>query len=328
MTYSLSPTYDLSAVHTLLGMLRWKRPAGSKTERRFIREYIMPLGVQQDRAGNLFKRIGDAPVMWSCHTDTVHHSGGTQHVKVKNGIAALTPDSKSNCLGADDTAGVWIMREMIRAERPGLYVFHRSEEVGGLGSDYIASKTPELVDGIGCAIALDRMGTTDVITHQGLRCCSDAFAVALAGKLGMGYAPSDAGVFTDTANYTGIIGECTNLSVGYYRQHTASESLDVTFAVGLRDILLSLDARDLPIVRKPGEFDDEDFHCRPGDYSGSAYGSFGGLDMDDHYQQMRMCDLVEAHPQETADILREYGLTTDDLLSELYARGAVVSSRR
>ena len=31
------------------------------------------------------------------------------------------------------------------------------------------------------------------------------------------------GSFTDTANYTDIIPECTNLSCGYYNAHTQSE---------------------------------------------------------------------------------------------------------
>lgn len=37
------------------------------------------------------------------------------------------------------------------------------------------------------------------------------------------------GSFTDTANYTDIIPECTNLSVGYYNAHTQSEYQDFAF---------------------------------------------------------------------------------------------------
>ena len=37
------------------------------------------------------------------------------------------------------------------------------------------------------------------------------------------------GSFTDTANYTDIIPECTNLSCGYYNAHTQSEYQDYAF---------------------------------------------------------------------------------------------------
>jgi len=34
-------------------------------------------------------------------------------------------------------------------------------------------------------------------------------------------------VYTDTAEFTDIIPECTNRSVGYAREHTQEESLDL-----------------------------------------------------------------------------------------------------
>src|SRR5689334_19940192 len=98
----------MNQLQTIVAMLGYKRPAGSKTERAFIREWIRPLGVEQDKAGNLYKRIGDSPVLWSCHTDTVHKDGGGQLVAVKDGIATVASPN-SNCLGADDTAGIWLM---------------------------------------------------------------------------------------------------------------------------------------------------------------------------------------------------------------------------
>ena len=45
------------------------------------------------------------------------------------------------------------MREMILAGIPGLYVFHRNEESGGAGSDWIARETPWELHGIKAAIA-------------------------------------------------------------------------------------------------------------------------------------------------------------------------------
>jgi hypothetical protein len=76
----------------------------------------MPLGCEIDKAGNVIKRIGDSRVMWSSHTDTVHRSEGYQRVTVNGDLFKVAhgqPDS--NCLGADCTTGVWLMREMILA---------------------------------------------------------------------------------------------------------------------------------------------------------------------------------------------------------------------
>ena len=117
--------YGGADLESLMTMLRTCRPHNSKAEKRFIKEHIDPLGVERDGFGNLYKRIkgvGDS-ILWSCHTDTVHIKGGKQNIQKRKGVVSLVPDSKANCLGADDTAGIWLMREMILAGKPGLYIF-------------------------------------------------------------------------------------------------------------------------------------------------------------------------------------------------------------
>jgi len=39
----------------------------------------------------------------------------------------------------------------------------------------------------------------------------------------------DGGVYTDSAEFVDIIEECTNLSVGYFSEHTTSEKQDIDF---------------------------------------------------------------------------------------------------
>ena len=305
MSYATIKTAASKSETTILPMLTSMRPAGSKAEKTFIKEWITPLGVEADRAGNLIKRIGDAPVLWSCHTDTVHFRGGRQAIAYGDGVVTLH-DTKTgpNCLGADDTAGVWLMREMILAQRPGLYVFHRGEERGGIGSSYIADTTPGLLDGIQCAIALDRASTTDVITYQaGGRCCSNAFATSLAAQLLPGFKPCDRGVFTDTANYTTLVSECTNLSVGYYNQHMASERLDLHFLYDLRDALLALDTRDLTIARDPSAYE----------VTWSKYDSWDAMDEDNE----TLVSLIRKYPDETARVMLDFGLRAEDILAQV-----------
>lgn len=123
----------------LADMLSYCRPHNSKTERGFIGKYIVPIGVKFDKKGNAHKIIGDAPVIWSSHTDTVHNKKGFQ--KVHYWIDEKSGDTffgsygpNASCLGGDDTAGIWIMLQMIKANIPGHYIFHRGEECGGIGS--------------------------------------------------------------------------------------------------------------------------------------------------------------------------------------------------
>lgn len=299
-----------------MAMLAHKRPAWSKTERRFIREFIAPLGAKQDDYGNYVLRIGDAPVLWSAHTDSVHIQGGKQMIVVERGIATLAKGSTSNCLGADDAAGCWLMREMILAKRPGLYVFHRCEERGGQGSAHIAASTPDLLDGIKFAIAFDRRGYGDVITHQfGTRCASDTFAESLAAQLGQPYAPCDGGVFTDTANYTDLVGECTNISVGYDYEHTKSEELNIAHLLELREALLTLDVSRLVASRAPGEYD-------PGEhYYGKHVRAFDPWDDDDQQPRRKpsLERLVRDYPDVVASVLEAYGIGAEELEDEIYS---------
>jgi hypothetical protein len=304
----------LTGMAELMAMLSMRRPAWSKTERSFIKRFIRPLGMQEDAFGNLYKRIGTAPILWSSHTDTVHHSGGTQLLSLRSGVVTQA-DKQSNCLGADCTAGVWLMAEMIRAGREGLYVFHRAEEIGGKGSSFIAHDTPALLDGILYAVAFDRRGTHSVITHQGARCCSESFSASLGLALGMGHSSDSGGTFTDTANYVDLIGECSNLSVGYAHEHTKRESLDVAYLMALRDALVALDPAVLVSERKPGEADPDDwqFNWEDDEDQEPRHGYSGTLTM-----------LVRDHPDEVADWLEEYGITADELETALWMRGCVV----
>ena len=254
-------------------------------------------------------------MLWSCHTDTVHTQGGKQALVLTNGVVT-TQDPNSNCLGADDTAGLWLMREMILAQRPGLYVFHRAEEIGGWGSEYIATSTPELLSGIDYAVAFDRRGTREIITHQaGGRCCSDAFATSLADALGMGHLGSPNGTFTDTANYTDLIGECTNVSVGYQNEHTKLESLDLDYLAKLRAALLMVDVGAFVKERNPGDIDPDERDW------------LMWLD-DDQEPRGRsthsMASLLRDHPNEVADWLEEYGLTAEEVSEAIYMRGGVI----
>ena len=304
-------------INELTGMLKHKRPAYSKQDEIFIEQYIEPVKVFDDDAGNLIKVIGDNPeVMWSCHTYTVDMTSGYQEVMVKGQYIGVN-DKNSNCLGADDTAGVWLMLELIRSGKEGLYVFHRAEEVGGRGSSFIARQTPDLLKNIKCVIALDRKGTRDVITHQGTRCCSDVFAQSLADALDMKFKLSEKGLFTDSANYTDIVGECTNLSVGYENAHSDKEILDMAFLQNMRTKLIALDYSKLVYDRKAGDIDPEDHWYNAKTSYSVLYDSSGNYD-DTMYKPTTLLDFTYEYPEVVAKVLKDYGISVDQMREEVF----------
>lgn len=239
-----------------------------------------------DGAGNLIVKVGQKyTTMFSCHIDMVFGkrymedakclpkgldlfiATDQEHAKAnfvwggiitkyEKGVHTYTPTT----LGADDKAGIFILLSLIRAKIPGLYIFHAGEELGGVGSADIVKRSPTIVKGIERAIAFDRMDYFDIINRQrGGVCCSLTFAKAFANQLNdliitpnkINTKYSNAiGSFTDTANYTKLISECTNLSVGYFNQHSSSECLDTLWLEKvLTPALLQIDWEKLPTER-------------------------------------------------------------------------------
>lgn len=313
---------NAESLQTLMGMLTFKRPAGSKSERHFIDAYVTPLGVKFDQFGNGWIKItngeNESVVLWSTHTDSVHRTGGRQKLQFKQGVISLAPDSKSNCLGADNAAGVWLLREMILARVPGLYLFHRQEEYGGIGSRWIAANAPEMLTGIQTAIAFDRRGKESVITYQANgRSCSDQFAESLSKAIGLSHKKDDTGLFTDTANYTNLIGECTNVSVGTSHEHQANESLDTEYLFALRDKMLQFAESELVYSRKPGEIEKTDYtnHYATA-WEIDQFENKGGHKQDYSWD---LEQLVFDYPRETADYLEGMGINALDLMEYIAA---------
>ncbi len=253
----LADPHNLERLQTLARMLRTCRPMGGRTDRWFREYYLLTLpGATVDAYGNIHVTIarvhGDASrVVWSSHTDTVHTRSGAQNIAVGDRWISLA-DKRSNCLGADDTVGVWIMREMILARVPGHYVFHYGEEHGGIGSSDVVREEPQRYADALFAIAFDRRGRRDVITHQaGRRTASDAFAKSLAKALRpvARYRPSSHGIYTDTAEYAELIPECTNVSVGYRDEHTRFESVHYWHAIALCSRMRTFDESVLVCAR-------------------------------------------------------------------------------
>lgn len=292
-------------LETITSMLSYRRPAGSKSERDFITRFLEPLGVKEDAFGNQILVVGeDSPtVLWSSHTDSVHSKTGFQLTKFDGKYISLPEKSRSNCLGADDAAGVWIMTEMIKANIPGLYIFHYGEEIGCLGSHDISEKSSGILEGIQAAIAFDRRGTQSVITHQGGRCCSDNFGLSLAAQLPTRFGLDPTGVLTDTRIYMRQVPECSNISVGYYSEHQRTECLNVKHLFELRDHMVNIDTSKFVIERDPKAY-------VPSVKKKSFYPGSMGLS---RLAPQSIEDLVWSYPHQVAAFLEDEGLTFDEL---------------
>ena len=282
------------------------RPHDSEIEKAFSKKYLdcVP-GMTKDKAGNRLLKLGDASAIYSCHVDTVHRLPGLQKTQVSKKILSLA-EKGPTCLGSDDGAGIYLMLRMIQVQVPGLYIFHRGEECGGIGSIHIA-RHADWITKYKAAIAFDRMGYTDIITHQGgHRTCSDTFAWSLAGQLSLGHEPSSGGLFTDTANYEHLIPECTNLSVGYHKAHSPEEFLDLDYLEELATILCTkFHPQDLEIERDPlipdsVELDD---WWVPGKKSRKSFS---------------LEDTIRENPAAILEILQDYGVGEDEINQYVY----------
>ena len=318
----------------LMHILSYKRPHGSTSEEEFIQKVLLkrcpqlvaigPAGDESNYAIDVGK---ESKTLFSCHLDTVHRQGGRQQPRIDKELEIIFAP-KGECLGADNGAGVWLLLSMIDAGIPGYYVFHRGEEAGGIGSRWLSNNAKTLLKGFDRAIAFDRRDSNSVITHQrGDRCCSEVFAKALGEALEYQHAPDPTGSFTDTANYTEIIPECTNISVGYMNEHGPDEYLDTNYLFWLAGQVQRVKWEMLPTVRDPEQVDYYGDRWRKHYYGGyrPSASSLVGVDEVDNMADLTTTTyeetllFVQDYPEDAAWLLQNYmeenGLNLSDLVN-------------
>jgi len=244
---------------TLARALSMMRPHNSEGTRR-LTDWLQERApahakMHRDAIGNLHvdTRISpDNRTLFVAHVDTVHRKEGPNKIRQ----TATHWHADGAALGADDGAGVAMLMHLLHAGVDAYYIFTQGEECGGIGATHLAKHDAALLSEFDRAIAFDRRGIDSVITHQGRgRCCSDAFGDALSAALNaddtLMYLPDSTGVYTDTAEFIDIIPECTNISVGYYSEHSDKESLDIIHFQALAERVALIDWDGLPTDRDP-----------------------------------------------------------------------------
>jgi len=234
--------------------------------------------------------------------------------------------NKNYVLGADDKLGCYIMCRMIEKKVPGLYVFHVGEECGGIGSSHLADKRKDLFKDIDYCIAFDRKGYNDVIYRQsGGQCCSNEFAKAICGEMNVFLPPQEKaepspnGSFTDSANYTDLIAECTNMPVGYFDQHGSGEHFDLEWLERYAiPAYTGIDWTSLPVVRDPS-FKPVYNPSRFGNYNQSFGRSYGysswerESDLFDNHEPVRAIKAKIARNKNQSTIDKIHNLIHDKL---------------
>jgi len=142
---------------------------------------------------------------------------------------------------------------------------------------------------------------------MGMRTASDEFARSFSDALKMPQLkPDDGGSYTDSNEYSMLIPECTNISVGYYGQHGVNETQDLEYLDQLIAALETADWSKLVFKRDPSVVE-------------SLYYDKGSYVIDNTKENSdvdALMDLVIDYPQAVAELLSSYGFTPYSLMEE------------
>lgn len=241
---------------TFISLVTKTYPHGHEEE---VMQFMPKL--DKDSVGNYYKIIGENPTtMFTSHLDTADRKQGITKLysmKDDKGDEIIYTDG-STILGADDKAGVAVMLYMMSHNVPGLYYFFMGEERGGIGSGLLSSVYDETayLKNIKRCVSFDRRDVRSVITSQlGRICCSNQFGTALCKEYnshGLSLSLDPTGIYTDSASFLEQIPECTNISVGYYNEHTGKERQNIDYLERLAKASVQVNWDSLPTIRKIG----------------------------------------------------------------------------
>lgn len=166
---------------------------------------------------NYWYKKGDIPICLVAHIDTVW-----ERIKVKREGNILKSALLFTGIGADDRLGVAFILTLIRAGYKPHILLLDSEELGGLGANEFIKQVDKI--DVNLFIELDRCGSNDYIMYDNTNEKTKKYIE------NFGFV-ENYGSFTDISilcPYFGISG--INLSIGYYKQHTSDEYIDLQIA--------------------------------------------------------------------------------------------------
>jgi glycosidase len=219
-----------------------------------LKKYL-PKDIIEDGCGNYYIRIGESRTIFTSHMDTA--CGRYEKVNHVFTGPMIHTDGKT-VLSGDDKNGMTIMLYMISKKIPGTYYFFQGEESGLVGANAAKQRNRAFfTDNFDRMISFDRRGYDSIITHQlGRRGCTEIFSSALSeefGYHGMRFKSDSTGIYTDSEVFIRVIPEVTNLSCGYFREHSREEVTNIEFLENLAKVACLIKWEELPIGKMDTE---------------------------------------------------------------------------
>ena len=219
--------------------------------------------------------IGDIPVALAAHMDTVFSKP----------VESLYYDTRKNVmwspegLGADDRAGIFAIYQIVRSGLRPHIILSTDEEKGCVGATELA-KLPCPFEKLNYIIQLDRRGSNDCVFYD----CDNGKFTEYVESFGFIEA---IGSFTDITEYCpawGVAG--VNLSVGYYNEHTYSETLCVNILYAtIHKVKNMLMEKEIPYF----EFIQAVYPYGTGHYWGSSWETSLGANLEGNSYQIVSC---------------------------------------
>lgn len=200
------------------------------TEQEIYDEFIC-LAIEQDREYEyvygkylwIKSKYNNVECLTS-HVDTVDNCNPKDKTIIENrGIITAWRNGEQDILGADDRAGVYIIYTLMEKGMDFHIQLFSGEERGGTGSTAFVNNKPDLSK-IKMYIALDASYTNRYVWYGQ----SGYYTDFLEYISSFGFKNDGHGIFTDITIITEYYDvPAVNLAVGYYKQHTFDEYLDV-----------------------------------------------------------------------------------------------------
>lgn len=245
--------------------------------------------IDEDKIGNIIitKGMNQFKPCVTAHLDSYHDDCNVQIIQTENWIMGIDKDKGcQSTIGADDRNGIILALALLKTVDNIKVIFCQDEEMGCIGSNQLKDKQ---LKGISYLIGLDRKSTcgNEAITFtNGMDIASKGFKNLIKPILTRNkYILSDKGVYSDI----GVLCEKTqisgiNLSVGYYREHTSSESVNINDFINAYDVLVDM-IKNIPSNKQYGYNVKRNYQksLYKGSFKGIARYSNGYFDLGDTY---------------------------------------------
>lgn len=158
---------------------------------------------------------GKIPIALVAHLDTVFKSPPNEIYYDQKKEVVWSPQG----LGADDRAGVFIIMKLLQEGLRPHVIFTTGEEIGGVGASILTKVFPKPPFNVKYLVELDRQGISDCVFYD---CDNPSFEEYINS---FGYVTAW-GTFSDISEICPVWKIAgVNLSVGYIREHSVSETL-------------------------------------------------------------------------------------------------------